>query len=333
VGGPKASGKTTLFRVLARLVFRPVESSNMTAPCLFRTLNERGGVLLLDEAERLREGTSEAVEIRSILLSGYKRGSPASRLEKCGDNGFRRIEFDVFSPKALACIGGLPEALASRCIRVSMFRAAADSPKPRRRLDAEPAAWAGNRDDLHALALEHGATWLELVNRVDVVPACFGGRDFELWQPLLALASWLEDRGAMGLLGTVQEHAERLMDAAHDDSVPEVDEALLRIVAEYVVGGGHQNLKAGDVLKRAREADPVTFQKWSPKGVAGVLGRHGLRTHHDGRYGRTYSRVSLAALQRIERAYGFDLSLPVEDVSNVSNVPEDAPGRLKNEVR
>jgi len=116
-------------------------------------------VLLLDEAEKLRDGTPDAGELRSILLSGYKRGSPAMRLEKVGD-GFKRIAFDVFGPKAVAGIAALPEALASRCIRLTMFRAGADSPKPRRRLDADPATWAALRDDLHALALEHGLTWL-----------------------------------------------------------------------------------------------------------------------------------------------------------------------------
>ena len=31
------------------------------------------------------------------------------------------ICFDVYGPKALACIAGLPPALASRCIPVTMF--------------------------------------------------------------------------------------------------------------------------------------------------------------------------------------------------------------------
>ena len=60
IGGPQESGKTTMFRVLARLIFRPLESSSMTAACLFSSLHERGGTLLLDEAERLRDSTPDA---------------------------------------------------------------------------------------------------------------------------------------------------------------------------------------------------------------------------------------------------------------------------------
>ena len=191
VGGASGSGKSRVFEVLSQFVFRPLQSSNMTAACLFRTLHAQGGVLLLDEAERLRDHAPEAGELRSILLSGYKADSPARRLEKYGDT-FRPVAFDVFGPKAIAGIARLPEALASRCIPLPMFRSGPGSSKPRRRIDEHPDVWAELRDDLHALALEHGAKWLELAIRADVCPA-MSGRDFELWQPLLALAAWLDE--------------------------------------------------------------------------------------------------------------------------------------------
>ncbi len=78
-----------------------------------------------------------------------------------GDS-FQSVSFDVYGPKALACINGLPPALASRAIPISMIRAAADSPKPRRRIDAHPERWQALRDDLHIMALEHGPRWPEL---------------------------------------------------------------------------------------------------------------------------------------------------------------------------
>ncbi|MBI5865342.1 MAG: DUF3631 domain-containing protein [Planctomycetes bacterium] len=327
-GGPMASGKTTLFGVLERLVFRPLKSSNMTAACLFRTLHECGGVLLLDEAERLRDNAPDAGELRSILLSGYKRGSPAIRLEKDGDT-FRRVEFDVYGPKALAAISSLPEALASRSIRVGMFRAGADSPKPRRRLDANPALWSELRDDLHALALEHGATWLALADRADVCPTEIGGRDYELWQPLLALATWLEARGATGLTNVVSDFAAQTIDAGKDDSVPEADELLLRLVAEHVRDGTHVALKASDLLRQAREIDPATFgtaqaARWGPRGVGAALSRYGISTHKGtGNTGRTYARITLGQLRQIASAYGFDLGLPAE---NLPHVPQRTAG-------
>src|SRR5262245_25159324 len=43
VGGAMGSGKSRLFDLLARLVFRPLATSNITGPSLFRTLHDRGG--------------------------------------------------------------------------------------------------------------------------------------------------------------------------------------------------------------------------------------------------------------------------------------------------
>ncbi|HUT58009.1 MAG TPA: hypothetical protein VNA25_09195 [Phycisphaerae bacterium] len=63
-----------------------------------------------------------------------------------------------------------------------------------------------------------------------------GGRDFELWQPLLALASWIEEAGALGLLGLFQEHALATIDSARDDQAPDHDETLLRLLAEGPAG-------------------------------------------------------------------------------------------------
>jgi len=123
--------------------------------------------------------------------------------------------------------------------------------------------------------MEHGPTWLELFKRVEVCPA-MSGRDFELWQPLLALAWWLESHGARGLLGLMQQHALETIDADKDDQVSDADESLLRILAEK-----RANLEAptpGEILKAAQEAESNVFRQWSPKGVANALKRYGLRT-------------------------------------------------------
>jgi hypothetical protein len=233
VGGALGSGKTRVFEILARLVFRPLSSSNMTGAALFRTLHNQGGTLLLDEAERLRQTQdAEVVALVSMLLAGYKRGGTATRLEAVGDT-FKTVAFDVFGPKALACIAGLPPALASRCIPIYMFRAPPGSEKPKRRIDAVPAGWQQLRDDLCELALEHGPAWLTLPGMVEVCPK-MSGRDFELWQPLLSLAWWLESHGARGLLELMQSHAMTVIEAGKDDATPDQDETLLKLLADLV---------------------------------------------------------------------------------------------------
>jgi len=314
LGGPAGSGKTTLLDILSRLIFRPLRSSSMTGPCLFRTLHENGGTLLFDEAERLNDHSPEAGETRSILLSGYKRGSPAVRLEKVGDS-FKRTTFDVFGPKALAAIAQLPSALASRCIRLTMFRASKHSEKPRRRIDAEPELWANLRGDLHALALEHGATWRELAGRHDVCGA-MSGRSYELWQPLLAIAAWIEEQGAKDLLGIVQDFAAETIELACDDATPPADEILLRMLAAAVMDGEATQLTPGKLLERAKQEDAELFRRWKAQGVSATLGRYRIRSNKAGGK-RTFGRVQVGDLRRVESSYGLDLGL--------SQAPQGAP--------
>jgi hypothetical protein len=305
VGGPLGSGKSRLFEVLARLVFRPLASSNLTAAALFRTLHAAGGCLLLDEAERLKQSRDPDVsEILSMLLAGYKRGGAALRLEPVGDS-FRAVSFDVYGPKALACIAGLPPALASRSIPITMFRAAPGSDKPKRRIDADPAGWQRLRDDLHALALENGPTWLDLPGRADVVPSGLSGRDYELWQPLLAIAAFIESAGLPGLVELLQGHALEVAESARDDAQPDHDETLLRALADAVRYG--ERPTPGELLERAKEGESGDgFKRWTPRAVAEHLKRYGLTTAKS--HGKKrYTQVTADDLTRIEESYGIDL--------------------------
>jgi hypothetical protein len=306
VGGPLGSGKSRVFEILARLVFRPLTTSNLTAPALFRTLNDRGGVVVFDEAERLRQSTPDVQEILSMFLAGYKRGGKATRLEAVGDT-WRPVEFDVYGPKALACIAGLPTTLSSRCIPVTMFRAAPDSPKPRYRIDADPEGWQRLRDDLHALALEHGAVWLQLARRSDVCPSGLSGRAYELWQPLLALASWIESHGAIGLLDLLRQHALAAVEANRDDQTPEADEVLLEELTQ-LVRLGHLPTP-GEILDKAKERDPRTFDKWVAQTISRRLKSYGIATPKKSHGERRYRDVTLDTLLRIQRHYGIDLGI------------------------
>lgn len=307
VTGPAGSGKTCLFELLTRLVFRPLVSSSMTAAAMFRTLHTRGGVLLRDEAERLRDNNPEIGEQCAMLLAGYKRGGVATRLEPMADGRFQTSEFQVYGPKALACITGLPPALATRAIPIVMFRAMPGSKKPMLRMDANPKLWQTLQDSLHVVALENGPRWPELVTYTDVCPS-MSGRDFELWQPLLAIAALVEEAGAVGLLKSMQAYALASIESAKDDHTPEADEVLLRQLACAVRMGSRPT--AGELLEQAKAIDSFGFKTWSPKGVAARLKRYGIRTSKTG--GRKcYGTTTLSDLQRIERSYGMDLGTPV----------------------
>ena len=184
-----------------------------------------------------------------------------------------------------------------------MFRAPARSNKPRLRIDAEPERWQSLRDDLCALSLEHGPTWLELAERVDVCPE-MSGREFEKWQPLLALAAWIESCGANGLLKLMQAHALATIEDNATDGTPDCDETLLRSLADEVRAGHAPT--PGELLACVKEADPDAFRNWTPRAASEHLKRYGLATYKS--HGRkVYGRIALADLQKIQTSYGVDL--------------------------
>jgi hypothetical protein len=227
--------------------------------------------------------------------------------------------FSVFGPKALACINELPPTLATRCIAVPMFRSPPGSMKPRLRVEADAERWQMLRDALHILAMEHGSEWLDLPARQDVVPE-MSGRNFELWQPLLSIAAWLEDRGARGLLDLLRRHALLLIESSREAATPPDDEALLRALARAVGSGIAPT--AGELLATVSEADLSLFRHWSPRAVAAHLGRYGVRSRKCN--GRHIFEPSPGDLLRVQQSYGIDLDLPPLDPTpdNVPYVPQ-----------
>jgi hypothetical protein len=307
IGGPLGSGKTRVIDVLGRVAFRPLTTSNVTAPTLFRTLHASGGTLLCDEAERLKQSTPDQQELQSVLLAGYRRGGTATRLEPLPEGGFRPVRFEVYGPKVLACIANLPPALNSRCIPITMFRSASDSPKPSRRLDSDEPTWQSIRDDLHVIALEYGPEWMNAANRSDVVPPGVSGRAYELWQPILAVAAWLDGLGATGLLEILKKHALATLAAMKDDAVPEADEILLEVLTKKIQNGEKPTTK--ELLDEAANCDPTTFKMWHPKTVSARLSSYGIKTPKKLNGKREYRDVTTARLKEIQDRYGVDLGL------------------------
>jgi hypothetical protein len=305
VGGPLGSGKSRVFDVLARVVFHPIVSSNMTAPCLFRTLNGQGGVLLLDEAERLKEKTPDVGELLSILLAGYKAGQKASRLEKVED-GFQPVKFDVYGPKALACINGIPPALLSRSIPITMFRASKGSDKPRRQLQGY-GGWQSIRDCLYCFTLEYGHKLLEFLKQPVMCDGLYG-RDLEIWTPILALARFFEaETSVKALVSIVEDHARYLVEDQQEDSVSATDEVVLKALARELKRFPH-GVTASQVLNVARIEEPTLFNRYSARGISSILKRYSLKSTRNG--GKNLFRPSDLELLNVQETYCVQLREP-----------------------
>ncbi len=145
----KGCGKTTLLDVAARLVARPLSTSNATVSAIFRVVEMAQPTLLIDEADTFLK---ENDELRGILNTGHRKGG--SVLRTVGDDHEPR-KFSTWAPAAIAMIGRLPDTLEDRSISCSMRRRKVSERVQSFRVDrAEPlmvlaqkmARWAADHD-------------------------------------------------------------------------------------------------------------------------------------------------------------------------------------------
>jgi len=113
-------GKTTTLDLIATMTPRPLRTENLTAPVLFRLVDQHQQTLLLDEVDSY---LPQAEELRGLLNAGHKRGACAYRCE--GDGNAVRA-FKAFVPAVLSGIGVLPGTLRDRSIVIGLLPADAE---------------------------------------------------------------------------------------------------------------------------------------------------------------------------------------------------------------
>jgi hypothetical protein len=119
VGPTRRCGKTRLLRVLELVAHNPRRAAGISEAALFRLVEAESPTLLLDEAESLRGKGERPEALRQLLNAGHGEGAVVYR---CVGQEHELRSFRVFSPKALAAIGSLPDTLADRSVTVAMQR-------------------------------------------------------------------------------------------------------------------------------------------------------------------------------------------------------------------
>jgi hypothetical protein len=181
----KGCGKSQFAEILELLCCRPMLSVNVSEAALFRSIENDKPTVIIDEAEALRNRTSERARyLLSILQAGYKKGAVVPR---CVGRGHEVEKFSVFCPKAIVAIGNLPDTLVDRSI-VVLMRRHLESEKVkrfRRRIVTEEAtritglitAW------IHAHKQEIAQAYLK--QNLEFLR----DREAEIWEPLFAVAA------------------------------------------------------------------------------------------------------------------------------------------------
>ena len=178
VSPTKRCGKTSVLILLYFLTPRSELSSNITAPALFRYIEEVRPTLLIDEADSF---VKDNEELRGILNSGHTKAA-ANVIRVNGEHKPRR--FSTWAPKALATIRAVADTLEDRAIVVQLQR------KPP---TATVARLCRRESEEFAALRSQAARWAEdnfdlLVEPEPQLPNGLNDRACDNWRPLLAIA-------------------------------------------------------------------------------------------------------------------------------------------------
>lgn len=180
----RESGKTRLLELLALLTPRALHLSNTTTAALARSVSqEPPPTLLLDESDNTLKREREYVAaLLSILNDGYRRGGQTLL---CLPPKWEPSLLPVFSPKAIAGLGQLPDTVASRSIRIELKRKTKAEHVERFRRREALAVLLPLRDALETWAAENIDT---LAAARPELPDELGDRAQDVWEPLFAIA-------------------------------------------------------------------------------------------------------------------------------------------------
>ncbi len=113
----KRCGKSTALSVVSALTPRAMPAVNISASVLFRVIEKYKPTILIDEADTFLE---DRVEMRGMINGGHNRLN-AYVWRSVGED-HEPTQFWVWSPKAVAMIGNLPDTLEDRALVVPLKR-------------------------------------------------------------------------------------------------------------------------------------------------------------------------------------------------------------------
>lgn len=317
IGGISQSGKTKLLQVTSLLAFNSIFSNNMSTSAIFRLIQNARCSLFIDESEKL-VNPERNLDMRSILLQGYKAGAKVYRTEKNSREKFVVESFEVYSPKMLANISGIEDVLESRCIRFVMKRTV-NRQIGNSEVDETNSLWQDIRDKLYIFALENWdeikEVYLNLPNETQL-----SNREWELWRPILTLAVFIDNV----LYQKMKSLAEEKSGEKHVENMTETGEYILaETLLAFVEKDNFYKVKD---IRDSMSAKFDEDQKWlTNKWVGNALRRFGFADKRRVGTGIEYKLTIKTVLDLAERLQ-IRPSLQSLDTPNTPAIGEQSEG-------
>ena len=297
--GEFKTGKTKVCSILEALAFNPINSANISSASVFRLIESRRAIVILDESEDLLTA-ERARDIRNMLLAGTGKSGETFRQERGAFDSFHTQSFKVFSPKVIANIAGIDlPALQSRTIRIAMT-GTANRKKANLVVSQEDERWGKIRNELYRLSLSH---YKELIELREDFPSCgLSGRQLGIWQGILAIAYLVSKSEYEEVFDELLTYARDNKQEVDSDIEEFSDEPrkLLQKLLEIVPSDKPVYKTPDDLLSTFG----LSFAFTSKRDLALKLGRLGFRTRvlsMNGNYARYYMLTRVRILSALEK--------------------------------
>lgn len=310
VSPEKRCGKTTALSVIAALTPKPMHAVNISSSVLFRVVEKFAPTVLIDEADTF---LAENDELRGILNGGHNRLS-AYVWRSVGDDHEPR-QFKVWSPKAVAMIGKLPDTLEDRALVVPLRRKQIGEMVERFRADR-----VSDFLPLRRKAARWSADSLSRLSDMDPeVPAGLNDRAQDNARAICAIA----DTAGGKWPATIRDALVGIAEQA-DDEPQSAGVLLLRDIAE--IFEKRASLRIGstelcDALCELEESPWGDWRRGSPittRGIAKLLKPFGVKPMRD-REHRYYGRADFA--DAFERYLSDSLKISATSGTSVTAFP------------
>jgi hypothetical protein len=233
--GPAASGKSRALEVLKAIGHRPLMTASASLSAIFRVIQIWNTTLFLDETEIYMR--KDRTEILNLLNSGYRKDTPAMRVEETRE-GQREVKFyDCFGFKALAGTKDLMDTLKSRCIVFSMTKATREI---RQEIDEEQAR--AIREKLLMYRFKMLSQKEPPEN-----PNILRGRLRELFDPLIIVAP-LSEKNA------IIQQAHKIEATLKEEEETSLDSIVFKAIFKLHEETGDEKILIADIGKITNEA-------------------------------------------------------------------------------
>jgi Protein of unknown function (DUF3631) len=179
----KRCGKSSLFRILARIARRPLPTSNISPTAMFRVIEVASPTLFCDEMSSIGD-PERATEVRGVVNSSHCRADARVIRNVPVPDGYEPRAFSTWAPMALAYIKHVDDQIRDRSIIIPMQRKAPGQAVAQLRLDADQGFGA-----LASKAARWASDHFDALRRADPdVPRELNDRAADNWRCLLAIA-------------------------------------------------------------------------------------------------------------------------------------------------